>query len=278
MRLAYPLLGTTLALTAAIAAAAATLGANAESQAGPAEPPTADLPASPGQRRLTARQPASQGIATAAPTLDEVGDVDSFGRSLRWLGVASMNLSLAATCDDPEANCTVLTPAPAVTLFQLEDAARIVLPPKAAHSLLCYWFSPALLVTYGNPTAAPVIARLRYTPTLTVENEVLQDPALIDATTGLPFAGRLTAGMNSTESFQLPLPAGIAITERTRDSAVCTAGFLSRRALVDTYGLTEAQAKEFFKKQTTVRMNLVTGQAQYVSNAAMIFGFRIVGD
>jgi hypothetical protein len=46
---------------------------------------------------------------------------------------------------------------------------------------------------------------------------------------------------------------------------------------VANFGLTEVQAKEFFKQPTTVRMN-VTGNAQYVQSANLIFGFRIVGD
>jgi len=37
------------------------------------------------------------------------------------------------------------------------------------------------------------------------------------------------------------------------------------------------QTKEFFKKQTTIRMN-ITGSALYVRNAALIFGLRVVGD
>ena len=244
----------------------------------PAESASADLLPDAGQRRLAARSLAASASAAADPTLEEVGDVDSFGRAVRWLGVTQANIALSATCDDPAANCTVLAPAPAATAFQYEDAARIVLPPKAAHSLLCYWLSPFQVVTYANPTAAPVVARLRYSPTLTVENAVLDDPALIDPTTGLPFGGRLTTGMTSSESFEIPLPAGTTITQRTRDSAVCIAGFLTRRALVDNYGLTNAQAKEFFRKRTTVRMNLMAGQAQYVSNASLVFGLRIVGD
>lgn len=244
---------------------------------------SADLVPNAARRKLllTASQAAKAAPdlgATAAPTIEEVGDVDSFGRNVKWLGVASMNIALSDTCDDPELACAVLNPAPAVTAFSFQDVARITLPPKATHSLLCYWLSPFNVVTYANPTAAPVVARLRYTPTLTIENEVLDDPVLVDPTTGLPFGGKLTTFMTSSESFEVPLPASLSITERTRDSAVCIAGFLTRRALQDNYGLTENQAKQFFKKQTVVRMNLIGGNAQYVQNASLIFGFRIVGD
>lgn len=217
--------------------------------------------------------------ATASATVEDVGDVDSFGRNLKWLGVTQMNVTLADTCPPPadDPGCVVLNPAPAPTSFALQDLARITLPRKAAHSLLCYWFSPFLTVGYSNPTSAPATARLTYSPTLTLENPVLDDPALIDPMTGLPFGGSLLTGMTSPEHFEVLLDPGQQLFERTRDSAVCIAGFISRRALVSNYGLTEAQAEEFFKQPTTVRMN-ITGNAQYVQFAGMVFGFRIIGD
>lgn len=249
------------------------------------ERPSADLLPDANQRKLSlsASQAAkaAPGVVAAAPTPEEVGDVDSFGRAVRWLGVTQMNLSLSDTCPppfgDPTAACVTLNPAPASTSFAFEDLARIELPAKAADSLLCYWLSPFLNITWQNPTAAPAVAQLSYSPTLTIENPVLDDPALINPVTGLPFGGSLLTSMTSSEQFEVPLDAGQQLTERSRDSAVCIAGFVSRRTLVDIYGLTDAQAKQFFKKPTTVRMN-ITGNARYVRNASLIFGFRIVGD
>lgn len=274
---------------AALTAALASLIASASPPAArgkTAEPPSADLLPNAAQRRLslTASQPAKAapgaGIA-AAPTIEDVGDVDSFGRAVRWLGVTQMNLALSDACPvpggDPEAACVVLNPAPAATAFAFEDLARITLPGKAADSLLCHWLSPFLDIGYDNPTAAAAVARLTYQPTLTVESEVLDDPALIDPSTGLPFGGRLQTAMTASEHFEVPLDAGQSLNERSRDSAVCIAGFLTRRALVDNYGLTDAQAKQFFKKPITVRMN-ISGNAQYVGDARLTFGFRIVGD
>lgn len=246
---------------------------------------SADIPRNSAQRRLSLTAKQAAGVTAAAAVSEEdVGDVDSFKRAVRWLGVTQMSLNLSAACPlpggDPDAACVTLNPAPASTPFEFEDLARIRLPGKAANSLLCYWLSPFLNVSYRNPNApggASVIARLNYSPTLTLENTVLDDPALIDPTTGLPFGGRLLTGMTASESFQVPLDAGVQITERSRDSAVCIAGFISRKALVQTYGLSEAQAREFFKRETMVRMN-IRGNAQYVQDASLIFGFRIVGD
>jgi hypothetical protein len=221
------------------------------------------------------------GNATAAPTQGDVGDVDSFGRSLNWLGVAQGNVDLSSSCPpddgDPTTNCVTLSAAPAQTSFALNDIAHVALPDKSANSVLCYWFSPLLSVDYLNPNASDDMGLLSYSPTLTVESEVLDDPALIDPTTGLPFDGKLVTGMTSSEHFETPLAPGQHLFERTRDSAVCIAGFLSRRALVDTYGLTESQAKQVFKKPMTVRLN-VSGSVRLVDEASLIFGLRIVGD
>ncbi|MCI0570405.1 MAG: hypothetical protein L0Y66_06615 [Myxococcaceae bacterium] len=241
---------------------------------------SADLVVPHGQRGLSLRAGVAAAFSmasTAGLTVDDVGDVDSFGRNLRWLGVTQMNVTLTSNCTGIEPGCEVLTPSPGVTTFKFEDLAHITLPPQAAHSLLCYWFSPILNVTYNNPTAAQVVAKLVYSPSLTVENPVLDDPTLIDPTTGAPFGGRLLTSMSSSERFEVPLAPGVRFTERMRDSNVCIAGFVSRRSLVETYGLTDVQAEEFFNKQTTVRMN-ITGSAQYVDHASMMFGFRIIGD
>lgn len=240
-----------------------------------------DRPASDAQRRLSSKSRKAGEIGIAAVTDADVGDVDSFGRNLRWLGVTDMAVELRDTCPivggDPDAACQVLGAAPATTNFTFDDLGHISLPAKATNSLLCYWFSPVLNVTYHNPTATPAIARLRYSPTLTVENPVLDDPAMIDPMTGVPFGGRLLTSMTSSEFFEVPLGPGMQLFERSRDSAVCIAGFLTRESLVQTYGLTEAQATEFFKQPTTVRMN-ITGSAQYVQDASLYFGFRIIGD
>lgn len=241
----------------------------------------ADIPHSaPAAASRFALQGASAGtIASASVTDADVGDSDSFGRNLQWLGLADMSVALASDCSGvvPPAACQVLAPSPALTTFSFTNLGHISLPANAANSLLCYWLSPVLNVSYSNPTASAVVARLNINPTLTVENPVLATPGLIDPNTGLPFGGSLLTGMTSSQHFQVPLPAGISISERKRDSATCIAGFISRKALVEGYGLTDAQAKEFFKKPTTVRLNL-SGSAQYVTNATMYFGFRIIGD
>lgn len=218
------------------------------------------------------------GTTAAAVTLEDVGDVDSFGRNLKWLGIASAFVTLDSACDPASTDpCQVITSPTVNTSFNFPDAARLKLPGKSAKSLMCYWFSPVINVSYTNPGTTPVVAQLRYNPTLTVENPMLDDPALIDPTTGAPFGGKLTTSMTSSEIFQEALPAGTNLTQRLRDSNVCMAGFLNRRMMIDTYGFTESQADEFFKKPMTIRLN-ISGQARNVAFANMVFGLRVIGD
>lgn len=214
----------------------------------------------------------------AGPSAADVGDADSFGRTLNWLGLTDAWIDLSPDCSGSSADrCQPLAAAPATTTFAFDDVSHVTLPRNAANSLLCYWFSPFLQIDYDNPTAAPVVAQLSYVPTVTVENPVLDDPSLVDPNTGLPFGGSLLTGLTSSERYEVPLAAGQHSFQRDRDSAVCIAGLVSKQALMQNYGLSEAQARQFFRKPTTLRLN-VEGSAQFVGDASLYFGLRIVGD
>lgn len=246
---------------------------------------SADLLPPVSTRRLSQRasqlppvQPGNAVVA-APPSVEQVGDADTFGRALTWLGVTQMGVDLAASCLSPvpDVSCTVVNPGSAVTTFSASGLGSIELPARATNSMLCHWLSPVLTVNYANPTAAPVMARLAYTPTLTIENPVLDDPSLIDASTGLAFNGRLTTSMTASERFEVPLAAGASQFQRQRDSVTCIAGFLTRRGLVQNHGLTDAQARRFFRSRTRISMN-ISGSTQYVNDALMTFGLRVIGD
>ena len=89
--------------------------------------------------------------------------------------------------------------------------------------------------------------------------------------------GKLSTGMSASESMQVVVDPGFPITQSLRDSVVCQSGLISKRALVETYGLTAAQADSFFANPTTVRLN-VSGSSRFVDYTLYSFGLRIVGD
>ncbi len=81
------------------------------------------------------------GIGIAfAPSVEDVGDPDSFGKNVTWLGLAqTQGVAIQDDCtgSDPTVErCIVGAPAPAPTVFDETDLATINLPAKATKSLL----------------------------------------------------------------------------------------------------------------------------------------------
>lgn len=236
-------------------------------------------PRAPGSVWEPPRRPVPFPTFPSTPTRDEVGDTDSFGRPLKWLGVTSANVYLSPDCAASGRDESECKDTGEQTWFSFpETGASITLPGNAAHSLLCHWFSPVLMIEYQNPLTEPVTASLQYVPRLRIESEVLRDPGLVDQTTGQPFNGSLMTSMSSGEHLSTVLLATESRQDVMRDTNTCIAGFLTRLQLVETYGLTEAQAAEVFRKPMTIRMEVHAGFASYVSNAQLTLGLRILGD
>ena len=225
--------------------------------------------------------------AKAAPTDAEVGDAFSFGRNVKWLGlIQSGQVILTDDCTPvpgdpplgPDDRCVTLNPAPASTSFDLADIGRMVIPGRSTQSIMCHWLTPIAFYQLSNTTGVfQPNASFRLTPYIVVENEVLSDPALIDPTTGLPFGGVLESAFAATIGQTRSMQPGDRESFRFGHSRVCIAGFLSKRSLIENYGLTSAQATEFFKKDTKLRFG-VRGQAALVSGASFTYGLRVMGD
>ena len=218
----------------------------------------------------------------SAVTEDEVGDVGSFGRNMKWLGLTqTQQVSLRSDCTGTDPlleRCITLNPQPAVTSFDQRDLAQITLPGKSAKSLLCQVVTPIYQYQFHNLTGVDQnFAQVSITPYATVENEVLNDPAAIDPITGLPYGGQMDVGMAMTHQESRSLEAGERHNQRINFTRLCIAGVISEKGLMDIYGLPEELAKKFLKKETTIRFHLRGGVA-LVDNASLIYGFRFFGD
>jgi hypothetical protein len=254
-----------------------------------AAPPKASLEASPDivdARTLNKASRAalplvlSPSVLAAAVTVEDVGDADSFGKNVTYLGIAqSIAITLADDCtgtDPLVERCTVQSPAPASTTVTENDLAVINLPPKATKTLMCFTLTPSIFIDWANFTGAQQMARFNALALITIENPVLADPALIDPATGLPFNGVLEIGL-ATWSHLQTMPDNSQEQERSMQTRSCIAGLISRRVLVDGYGLTDTQAKEFFKKPMTVRFGArVTAAMSQFTN--YFYGVRLYGD
>lgn len=214
----------------------------------------------------------------------EVGDVDSFGRNLRWLGlVSSTPLVLRTSCDplpgEPaELRCAEVNPAEfGSRLAQFDNVATMTLPGRSMNSLLCHWLTPTANVSFANYSGLDNrTGRMTLYPRLTLVNDVFNDPGLVDPVSGEPIAGKIEVAMSSIWTSAL-LDSGETLLQRNTSTRTCIGGFVTRRVLVEGYGLSERQADRFFANPTTLQLG-VDVVSQHVANASVSLSVRWVGD
>jgi hypothetical protein len=220
----------------------------------------------------------------APPTVEEVGDPDSFGRDVIYLGNAqTANVALQSDCTPdpmfppaPNDRCIVLNAQPAATSFNEDGLATLQLPAESTKSLVCFALTPNHNFEFNNLTGvAQPNARYNARAVITIENEVLDDPTLIDPNTGLPYGGKMTLPL-STYSESRSIAAGEREQKSLFLSRHCIGGLVSKRSLVGS-GLSETQAKQFFKKPMKFTFG-ASGTVQIVDFANYFYGIRLYGD
>ena len=240
------------------------------------------LPATLALPALAAESRAPGPVLQAELTDAEVGDAASFGRTATWLGLTSGFIELDTDCspvnpgDPPRANCVLLNPAPAITSFDRADLDVITLPGRSTKSLICHWQTPVANVFWQNTTPSDGNARISIRPYYRIESEVLADPTLVNPLTGLPFAGGFEQSLTAINEAQTLAP-GHSQSRLYTFTRTCIGGMLSRNFLVQSLGLSEAQATQFFRKPITIRAGL-RGNAQLVQFASINVGTRYLGD
>ena len=230
----------------------------------------------------------SKMVSAAAPTTlaglsrDDVGDPESFGNHLVWLGLAqTQTVSLRADCsgaDPTYERCITLNAQPASTSFDEKKLDYLIIPGGSSLSLLCQWITPFWQYQFHNQTGvAQPNARISLMPYLTIYNDVLNDPAAIDPGTGLPYGGQMELGLAMTHMESRSLDVNERHMQRINYSRVCIGGIVSRYGLETMFGLPPHLADAFLQKDTTILFNL-RGSAALVSDATLFYGARIIGD
>ncbi len=148
---------------------------------------------------------------------------------------------------------------------------------RATNSLLCVSLTPFVNFELANTTGVfQPSAQFDLTAVVTVESPVLADPALIDAATGAPFAGRIVVPLSSYRETR-----SLAVDERAFKRLVlsrdCVGGVISRRDLIENRGLSATLATRVFQQPITLRFG-AEGHAQLVSQASAFYGVRVYGD
>jgi hypothetical protein len=218
----------------------------------------------------------SVGVSAHAQTEDEVGDADSFNRPVTYLGLASLPTVTARRDCQGAANCVTLPADNSRATVTLNNLDSVRIPGRTTNSLVCGEFPAQLNLQFWNTGSAASSAFSRFDIVVTVANKVLEDPSLIDPTTGLPFNGRYSFVQIMNEDDPL-----VGVGELVRRTQVfsrgCRGGLVSRNNLKTAYGLSNAQIDEFFRNPITltfgVKVDLVG-----VFRADFLVGARLYGD
>jgi hypothetical protein len=224
--------------------------------------------------RAAAKAPSIEPLAVSDAT---VGDAASFGRSVKWLGLLSGYARLSADCTaDPSdtSPCQTLAPSPSGTAFDFPDLDTLTIPGRSANSLLCHSQTPVVAWFAQNPSAAQSDFRFRLTPYYRIRSEVLV--GLSDPNTGVPYDGVIELGLTGI-STMLTLPAGGVSQDVETGTRACIGGLITRSSLVSTYGLTAAQAEQFFRRDVTITLGM-RGFTRLVEDASLNVGTRFTGD
>ncbi len=235
-------------------------------------------------RMLTALVLLSGASLAFAQTQESVGDIDSFGRNVVHLGLASIRplflMEEEAQCAafrEQGSLCTVLAPQPALTLFEHTDLDTLQLPARVTNSLLCFSLTTSINRQFHNFSGETVIgAQLRTRALVRIESPVFSNPSLTDPNTGEPLNGKIDMPFTThNEEFSM---AGFGIhRESSQQTRSCLGGLVSKRSLMGTYGLTQAQANSFFNNPIKITIG-ASGSARLVTELNYNFGIRIYGD
>ena len=231
-------------------------------------------------------------LKAGPPTVDDVGDVGSFGNNAIYMGAASGDITLQT------APCTTPTPTPTpsppsvnppngeqcfqimdttvTTPFDAENSCRINLPLNAAKTIIYPVLNFFYTYNMNNTTASAAQARFQFTANLTIVSTVLNDPSCIDPNTGAPCDGRLTFQFTPNRVFDdRHLDAGEHAEVRMTLTRAGNGG-ISKASLI-TEGLPSSLVDNLFKNPMTLQMNVI-GTAQYVDFAQITTNMRLFGD
>ena len=225
-----------------------------------------------------------KGAGLAALTVADVGEPDSFGKNVKFLGTANTGfVVISASCDPidigplgPDDRCILVTdPTVAVPSTTFNDLGRITIPGRSADNVIYAIANHTYFYFMSNSTALPSLGRMTYSPSITIESDALLDPTLINPDTGLPFNGSYTTAGFGTHSVGKTLAVGATDNLTNSYTRANTRGFA--RSLWADLGLTNHAINQLYKKPMTIRLN-VRISSRLVSDATILFSIRFLGN
>ena len=230
-----------------------------------------------------------QTSAANAQSLLNVGDVESFGKNVKFLGNAATGAVYVYRSCDPAVllaelsltlqtgdRCIVHTVGGASTTTVLNDLATITLPARSADNLIYYVINNSITNDYENSNSPiQLFTNFIYNPRITIESAALNDPAAIDPSTGLPLNGSLTFNINGSKFETRTIQAGSF--EAYTDNASSAGGRGLSRSFFADFGLPPQVINRLYREPMTIKfgMRIVV---RNVSFGQYFYSVRLLGN
>jgi hypothetical protein len=237
------------------------------------------------QDSMNAAKPNAEAPTRAVTTAD-VGEPDSFGKNVKFLGTAVTGFVLIYYSCDPtvlatdgivlgvDDRCMEVSNPLIATTATFNDIGRIKLPAKSADNVIYYVANHLINYSIFNSNATPALGRVTYSPGITIESEALLDPTAIDPNTGLPMNGSYTTGIGS-KTFNRTFQPNESDFVLDRYSLAATRG-LARGFFADL-GLPNNVINQLYKKPMTIKLN-VRVSTRLVNDGQVFFSMRFMGN
>lgn len=197
----------------------------------------------------------------------DVGEPDSFGKNVKFLGSAvSGTIYVYHSCDpqvlldelqltlSPDDRCLAAANGGASASATFTDIGRITIPGRSADNVIYFIANNTISHDLQNNFANGLPVFFTYSPRVTIESAALNDPAALDPVTGQPLNGSLTVGISGTKQFIRTVPAGEFEFFNDTYSTAATRGFA--RSYFADLGLPPTVVNNLYRQPMTIRLGM----------------------
>ena len=248
----------------------------------------ADEPRKSLLKELTDIKKEQQSPINSLLTAAEVGEPDSFGKNVKFLGTAATGVVYVYhSCDPaillaegnitlgPDDRCLVNTVGGGTASATFNDLGRITIPGRSADNVVYFILNNTVSSETQNSYANGLFVFSSYIPRLTIESAALNDPAALDPTTGLPLNGVLTVSAFGARVFNKTVPANDFEFFYDTYSSAATRGFA--RGYFADLGLPPSVVNNLYRQPMTIRLGMRVA-AQNVSFGQYFYAMRFTGN
>lgn len=218
----------------------------------------------------------------------DVGEPDSFGKNVKFLGTAVTGVVYVYRSCDPaillaeaqvtlgaDDRCLVNAVGGASASATFSDMGRITIPGRSADNVIYFVLNNTISNDFQNTYANGLFVTFSFIPRLTIESAALNDPAAVDPNTGQPLNGVLTISGFGSKAFFRTIPTNESEYYDDRYSAAATRGFA--RSYFADLGLPQSVINNLYRQPMTIRLGMRVS-ARNIYFGQYFYSMRLTGN